>query len=224
MSSLRYWDDQEGQWKPILAGGIRGEGVSKIFVSDEEPAEALDGDLWFHKGEVTPEGHEHLGYLPVDGSRPLEGDVDAAGYRVAGLGDATADADALNRQTGDARYLQESDGDARYTLQVGGTIRGYVEPSDDPGASGTVTLDLSTHNVYDVTPTGTIDFEFSGLPPSGDTRSATVIVRNDSHAITWPAGTRFADGEAPELDGETWLVVVAVGSEVTVFESATGVA
>ena len=106
MSSLRYWDDQEGQWKPILAGGIRGEGVSKIFVSDEEPAEALDGDLWFRKGEVTPEGHEHLGYLPVDGSRPLEGDVDAAGYRVAGLGDATADADALNRQTADARYVK----------------------------------------------------------------------------------------------------------------------
>ena len=122
------------------------------------------------------------------------------------------------------QYLQEADGDARYTLQVGGTIRGYVEPSDDPGASGTVTLDLSAHNVYDITPTGTIDFAFSGLPSAGDSASATIIVRNDSHAITWPAGTRFPDGEAPELDGETWLVVVAVGSQVTVFESASAVA
>ena len=127
----------------------------------------------------------------------------------------------LNESDG---YLQESDGDARYTLQVGGTIRGYVEPSDDPGASGTVTLDLSAHNVFDVTPTGTIDFAFSGLPSSGDSASATIIVRNDSHAITWPAGTRFAGGEAPELDGETWLVAVAVGSQVTVLESASAVA
>ena len=51
---LRYWDDQEGQWKPILAGGIRGEGINRIFVSDEAPDDLVgdDGDLWFNKSQV----------------------------------------------------------------------------------------------------------------------------------------------------------------------------
>ena len=97
-----------GGWRPAGVGDLQGEGVETIFVQSGEPDPSLgeDGDLWFRSDEVTPEGHEHLDYLPVDGSRPLEGDVDAAGYRVAALGDAAADADALNRQTGDARYVK----------------------------------------------------------------------------------------------------------------------
>jgi len=181
-----------------------------VLVTDANPArlEVYDGSEWV---ALAPQA-------AVDALDAGDVGADPAGTAASEVSDHESASDPHSQ------YLDESDGDARYTLQVGGTIRGYVEPSDDPGASGTVTLDLSAHNVYDVTPTGTIDFAFSGLPSSGDSVSATIIVRNDSHAITWPAGTRFADGEAPELDGETWLVVVAVGSEVTVFESASAVA
>ena len=124
-----------------------------------------------------------------------------------------------------SQYLDEADGDARYTLQVGGTIRGYVEPSDDPGASGAVTLDLSAHNVYEVTPTGQVDFEFSGLPPSGEHASFTIIVHNDSHAITWPSGTEHPGGDPPELDGKTYLSgVVEQDGTVVVGLAFAGVA
>lgn len=175
----------------------------------------------------TPTGH-----VPISETQPswfgwptTEDGGEESGDAVA-THESAADPHSqyLDETDGDARYLQSTDADDMYVLQVGGEIRGYLEPVDPLGTSGTITLDLSTHSVFEIDPTGAVDFAFSGLPSAGDTRSATIIIRNDSHAITWPSGTRFAGGDAPELDGETWLVVVAVGSQVTVLVSAAAVA
>lgn len=114
----------------------------------------------------------------------------------------------------------EPDADAKYVSQVGGTIRGYVEPGDTPGDSGTVDLDLSAHNIFEIDPSGDIDITFSGLPSSGEHASATIIVKNDSHAITWPSGTEHPGGDAPTLDGKTYLGVVVEADGTVVVGAA----
>ena len=109
--------------------------------------------------------------------------------------------------------------------RVGGDLRGYREPGATPGDSGTVTLDLSEHNVFEVDPSGQIDFEFSGLPPAGEHASFTLIVHNDTHALTWPVGTEHPGGDPPELDGKTYLSgVVEADGTVVVGSAFAGVA
>lgn len=106
-----------------------------------------------------------------------------------------------------------------------GDPRGYVEPRTEPGNTGTVNLDLSAYNVFEVTPTGDITFTFSGKPATGVTQGFTVIVYNSTYALTWPAGTEHPGGAAPVLDGKTYLSGVVEGDgTVVVGQAWAGVA
>lgn len=96
----------------------------------------------------------------------------------------------------------------------GSNLAGYRETVTAPGDSGTVTLDLSVANVFDITPTGAITIALTNASAAGTFTPVTIRVNNSTYAITWPAGTQFPAGTAPELSGETWLSGVVDASGV----------
>ena len=66
--------------------------------------------------------------------------------------------------------------------------------------TGTVTLDLSTSNVFQNTLTGNTTFAFSNPPANTKVFSFTIIVTQDAtggRTITWPASKKFAGGVSP---------------------------
>lgn len=94
---------------------------------------------------------------------------------------------------------------------------GYKEPFIDKGSvSGVVTLDFSLSNNWRITPTGAITIAFTNFPPSGYFQGGTIVFMNSTYAITWPAGTKFPDGIAPSMNGETILSVLARNAYATV--------
>lgn len=104
-------------------------------------------------------------------------------------------------------------------------LAGYSETVDDKGnVSGTVTLNWGTHNVWVINPTGNVTIAFSNLPSSGFGKAGTLIVENDTYTVSWPAGTKYTEGVAPALDGETWISIVAIDTTVAVGGSWFGVA
>lgn len=108
---------------------------------------------------------------------------------------------------------------------IGPLLAGYAEAVVDLGAvAGAVDLDVAAGNVWTINPTGAVTFTVSNLPAAGHVAPGTIIVANSAHAITWPAGTRFPGGTAPELDGETFLSVVARPSGLTVGAAWSAVA
>lgn len=102
---------------------------------------------------------------------------------------------------------------------------GYVEPLDNRGdVSGTVTLDFSMFNIWRINPIGAVTIAFTGLPLATEIAPGTLIIANSNFAITWPVGTKYPEAAPPELDGETFLSMVARSTEVTVGISWIGVA
>lgn len=104
-------------------------------------------------------------------------------------------------------------------------LSGYVEPMHDFGSVGavplgdpayTLTLDFSLNNVWRVDPTGAINVAFTGLPAAGNVAPGTLIVVNGVYPLTWPTGTRFPEGAAPEIQAETYLSMVAHPTYVVV--------
>ena len=109
-----------------------------------------------------------------------------------------------------------------FVLRVAGVIRGYREPLAQLPSSGTVVLDLAEHNVFRVDPTATVDVTFDSLPGAGEAASATLIVEHSDYSVTFPAGTKYPDGEPPELDGRTYLSILAEGDGTVVVALAFG--
>lgn len=104
------------------------------------------------------------------------------------------------------------------------TLAGYREVLDDRGnVSGNVTLDFAAFNVWRINPTGAVNILFTNLPGGGYVIPGTLIIANDAHAITWPAGTKFNGAAPPEPSGETWLSLVASSTHVTVGPAWTDV-
>lgn len=99
--------------------------------------------------------------------------------------------------------------------------------TDNSSASGSITLDISTSNVFRHTLTGDVSYSVTGV--SSDPQGNSFILRTiqDStggHSITWPSGAKFHQGNPPSasanagdehwfsltsLDGgSSWLVSV----------------
>lgn len=111
------------------------------------------------------------------------------------------------------------------TGPAGGLVGGYQEPINDKGnVSGTVTFNLSAHNVFRINPTGAVTVAFTNPPDAGFISPITIIVGNSSFDITWPAGSKYPNGLAPELYGETWVSIVAFPTYAVIGASLSGVA
>jgi hypothetical protein len=94
---------------------------------------------------------------------------------------------------------------------------GYQEPLGAIGnISGAINLDFSTHNAWWIHPIGAVTITFLNLPASGFVSPGTIIITNDDYPITWPVGTKFPHGIAPEIIGETYISVLALSTGVIV--------
>lgn len=84
---------------------------------------------------------------------------------------------------------------------VNPNLKSYTEHKvTNSSATGTVTLDLSTSNVFQVTLTGNTTFAFSNPPANTKVFSFTIIVTQDAtggRTITWPTSKKFAGGVTP---------------------------
>jgi hypothetical protein len=81
------------------------------------------------------------------------------------------------------------------------TLQAYSESKvTNAAATGTVTLDLSTSNVFQNTLTGNTTFAFSNPPANTKVFSFTIITVQDAtggRTITWPASKKFSGGVTP---------------------------
>ena len=81
------------------------------------------------------------------------------------------------------------------------TLKAYAEDkAQNNSASGTVTLDLSTNNVFEVTLVGNTTFAFSNPPANTKLFSFTLIVKQDAtggRTIAWPSSKKFSGGVTP---------------------------
>lgn len=75
--------------------------------------------------------------ITKDGQTTITGNIPFNDKRITGLGDASADADALNRRSGDARYLE---------LDGTGTMTGPVRAANGSAASPSITFGADTNS------------------------------------------------------------------------------
>lgn len=81
-------------------------------------------------------------------------------------------------------------------------LKAYAEDKTvNATATGTVTLDLSTTNVFDLTLTGNVTFAFSNPAPNTRVQTFTIIAKQDvtgGRTVTWPATiSKYAGGNVP---------------------------
>lgn len=81
-------------------------------------------------------------------------------------------------------------------------LKAYAEDKTvNATATGTVTLDLSTTNVFDLTLTGNVTFAFSNPAPNTRVQTFTIIAKQDAtggRTVTWPATiSKYAGGNIP---------------------------
>ncbi|MCA1781810.1 MAG: hypothetical protein ABR616_05940 [Dermatophilaceae bacterium] len=120
---------------------------------------------------------------------------------------------------------------ADYLPLSGGTLTGILTLNNDllltmyrerraATTSTSVSLNFKGTQLVDASTTQSVTVSFSNIPSSSaEVRSLTFVTR--ATAIVWPAGTLFAAGEPPFIDGQTWLSLVATNGVVTVFVAAT---
>lgn len=122
-----------------------------------------------------------------DGQSTISQNTSWNSKKITSLGDATAAADALNRQTGDGRYLlQSADGG---TGPVGVVIA--VSASD-------VDCQLGTH--FTKTAVGALTWTFTDPPATGLAFGFILTLTNGGLGTqTWPASVKWPNGTAPTL-------------------------
>ena len=106
-------------------------------------------------------------------------------------------------------------------------LKDYAETRSAPAISGgTLTLDLESGNVFEVTRDANITtLAISNWPAAGKAGSLTLILKaTGSFTVSWPAAVKWAGGTAPALtDGGTDVVVLAtVDGGTTVYGFAAG--
>jgi hypothetical protein len=79
-------------------------------------------------------------------------------------------------------------------------IKDYSETKVALSAAATVTCDLSTGNVFTLTPDQNTEFAFTNPSPTGKSCAFTLIWTSDAtRTITWPTTVDWAGGSAPDV-------------------------
>lgn len=83
------------------------------------------------------------------------------------------------------------------------TLTGYDESfTANATATGSVTVNVQTTNVYELTLTGAVTLTLTS-PPSGTAWSLSIITKQDAtggRVITWPASVKWPGGTVPASD------------------------
>lgn len=130
------------------------------------------------------------------------------------IGAATASTRGIVKLTGDLGGTADSP-----TVPIAARVAGggLETVSTNAGATGSVTLNLTNGNVFNVTMTGNTTFTFSGAT-SGKACAFTLYLKQDGaggRVVTWPGSVKWSGG-APSL------TTTASAVDVLVFESLDG--
>ena len=119
--------------------------------------------------------------ITKDGQTTVTANIPLNGFKLTGIGDATAATDALNRQTADARY----------TRLVGGTSLSAVT------AVSASAVDLTAGRYFTKTASGSLTWTFTGPAASGVDAFLLRLTNGGTGTQTWPAAVKWPGGTAP---------------------------
>lgn len=152
-----------------------------------------------------------------DGQTTVTANIPFNNRKITGLGDATAAADALNRQSGDARYLQRPSALTALTDLADDDVFGVFDlsASGDRGvAYASLKTELTTDFMADgrMFPVGTRMVFQQTTPPTGWTK-ATGAAYNDA-ALRFTTGTAGTGGtQSYNAVFKSWTFTGTVGND-----------
>lgn len=88
----------------------------------------------------------------------------------------------------------------------------FASVQDLGDIAGAVTVNLSNGELVKANLTGGVTLSFSGLPPSG-VELAFSLRFSGLQSIALPAGTKFANGQAPTPEGSLYEIPCSIDSE-----------
>jgi len=113
--------------------------------------------------------------------------------------------DVTTQGTAEASKVVTSDGSLITNFADGVVqrpeMKDYSETTVALSAAATVDIDLTTGNVFTITPDQNTTFTFSNPSPTGKSCSFTLIWTQDGsdRTIAWPASVDWKDGSAPDV-------------------------
>jgi hypothetical protein len=145
---------------------------------------------------------------------------------------ATAENDFLVGNTGGGSWIKKTLAEVRTILSClltsGGNVSGEINMQDNlltrpkikdyseaigttPATTGIVTLDLTTGNTFDVTPTGAIIIAVTNPPVSGDVGSFTLYIKNSAtvYSKTFPASFKFDNDVIPDMSTPNKTIILS---------------
>lgn len=110
-------------------------------------------------------------------------------------------------------------------LLVRPEIKDYAETvGTTPATKGTVTFDLTTGNVFNLTPTGNVTIGFSNPPADGRAGSATVILKNGAtvYSKTFASAIKWVNDSVPDTSeaNKTYILVFSTTNAGTTIRGA----
>lgn len=125
-------------------------------------------------------------------------------------------------------HEQESDPHDQYLQSAGDEMTGdlalhSLRERRSSTSSSSPTVNFEGAGLQVLTNSGTTNVSWDNVPSASDQVRSVTLQFTNSSSVSWPVGTRFAEGEPPDIDGETWVVAVAANGNVTVFASGAGV-
>lgn len=217
----------------VVAGTEQSDQRSYLCVFDDSgniPVTAADGSdtridrVVVRVRDSAVSGADDQPVVEVVAGTPGAGEPPSEPGSSITLATITVGANVSSISDGDITDAREVSEPPERTIVIDGDE--LYERLDVPAASdagSTVTVDFeSTDKLVTATNSGAVTVAWSGVPSDTVARSATLRF-TAADSVTWPAGTRFSDGVPVDVEGETWVVAVAVDGDVTVFLSAVDV-
>ena len=90
-------------------------------------------------------------------------------------------------------------------------------------SSSSPTVNFEGAGLQVLTNSGSTSVSWANVPSASDQVRSVTLQFTAASSVQWPGGTRFAEGEPPDIEDETWVVAVAADGDVTVFASGAEV-
>jgi hypothetical protein len=127
--------------------------------------------------------------ITKDGQTTITANIPFNGRKITGLGDATADTDALNRQSGDARFVRLSGG------STGGAMTGALNFARGSDIASAAITDIGAATGNYVTITGTTTITALGTVQAGTVRfvrfSGALTLTHNAASLILPGGSNI---------------------------------
>lgn len=137
----------------------------------------------------------------------------------------TAESEASSAVTS---HEQESDPHDQYLQSAGDEMTGdlalhSLRERRSSTSSSSPTVNFEGAGLQVLTNSGSTSVSWANVPSASDQVRSVTLQFTNSSSVSWPGGTRFAEGEPPDIEDETWIVAVAADGDVTVFASGAEV-